>query len=158
MKKEFTLTASLEDYLEAIKELMVLNEHGHAHTSDIAKRLNVKMPSVTNALWVLSRNGYINYDTNYPVTLTEAGEAAADRVIRRHRALAHFFHKVLLLDEKLSSETACRVEHVINEEVRIRLERLSNALLSAPEKLQQLRALFEDRGDADGEEPAADGE
>ena len=38
------LTASLEDYLEAIAEL--ISCEGHAHTKEIAKKLNVKMPSV----------------------------------------------------------------------------------------------------------------
>ena len=49
------LSASLEDYLETIAAL--IEEHGHAHTSDIAERMKVKMPSVTYALGTLSRGG-----------------------------------------------------------------------------------------------------
>lgn len=121
-KKPFELTASLEDYLEAIKQLIDDTEHGHAHTSDIAKRLKVKMPSVTNALGVLRKHGYIHYDTNYPVTLTELGERAAARVIRRHRTLSAFLRNVLLLEPEVASATACRVEHVIDD---ILVERLA---------------------------------
>ena len=84
------VSASLEDYLEAIGELIRL--HGHAHTKDIAARLNVKMPSVTNALGVLSKSGHIIYRPNLPVLLTETGKALADRVTRRHRILQDFLH------------------------------------------------------------------
>ena len=42
------LTESLEDYLEAIAELIEVE--GHAHAKEIAAKLNVKMPSVTGAL------------------------------------------------------------------------------------------------------------
>lgn len=41
------ISSSLEDYLEAIAE--IIERNGHAHTKDIADRLGVKMPSVTNA-------------------------------------------------------------------------------------------------------------
>ena len=39
------LSASLEDYLEAIAELCAAE--GHAHSKEIAQKLSVKMPSVT---------------------------------------------------------------------------------------------------------------
>lgn len=121
------LTASQEDYLEAIKELIDEGDHGHAHTSDIARRLGVKMPSVTTALGVLRKAGLLHYDTSRPVTLTEAGEREALRVIRRHRVLAWFFQGVLGLDEETASSTACRVEHVIDDRVVDRIEALTEA-------------------------------
>lgn len=127
-KKPFELTASLEDYLEAIKLLIDDTDHGHAHTSDIAKRLRVKMPSVTNALGVLRKHGYINYDTNYPVTLTALGERSAARVIHRHRTLTAFLRDVLLLAPEDASATACRVEHVIDDGLVCRLAVLTREL------------------------------
>jgi DtxR family Mn-dependent transcriptional regulator len=124
-EKPFELTASLEDYLEAIKELIDADGHGHAHTSEIARRLKVKMPSVTNALGVLRRHGYLNYDSNYPVTLTEKGVAAAERVIGRHRVLKAFLQEVLQLPAEAASATACRVEHVIDDQLIVRLNALN---------------------------------
>ena len=38
------ISSSLEDYIEAISEIIEENEH--AHTKDIAKKLNVKMQPV----------------------------------------------------------------------------------------------------------------
>ena len=136
--KSFELTASLEDYLEAIKELIDAGNHGHAHTSDIAKRLKVKMPSVTNALGVLRDHGFIHYDTNYPVTLTELGAQVAERVIRRHRVLKSFLSKVLDLDALDAGATACRIEHVIDDTLIARLEVLTQEL-TAPRRCVLLR-------------------
>ncbi len=128
--KGFELTASLEDYLEAIKVLCEETDHNHAHTSGIARRLKVKMPSVTNALGVLRRHGYINYDTSHPVTLTELGEQEAARVIRRHSVLSSFLNRVLQLPTEEASATACRVEHVIDDSLLARLELLTEELLN----------------------------
>ncbi len=127
-EKPFELTASLEDYLEAIKTLMDEDEHGHAHTSNIAKKLKVKMPSVTNALGILSRHGYIHYDTSHPVVLTPLGEREAARVMRRHQILSAFLEDVLRLDRQASGTIACKIEHVIDEQVIARLAVLTETL------------------------------
>ena len=71
----------MEDYLEAIAELIAVD--GHAHTKEIAQKLNVKMPSVTGALRQLVQLGYIVYNTHYPVQLTEEGKRAAEQVRKR---------------------------------------------------------------------------
>lgn len=126
--KPFELTASLEDYLEAIKELIDADPHGHAHTSEIARRLKVKMPSVTNAMGILCRNGYIHYDSSKPVTLTESGTAAAERIIHRHRVLKAFLQEVLLLSSEAAGATACRIEHVIDEALIDRLATLNTLI------------------------------
>lgn len=143
-KKPFKLTASLEDYLETIKMLIDEDPHGHAHTSYIAKRLNVKMPSVTNALGVLHRNGYIHYDTNYPVTLTPLGEQTAKRILRKHHILSNFLEDILHFDNKEASELACKMEHVISDNFIQRLELLSSAITAndcAEEILKRMKEL-----------------
>ncbi len=127
-EKTFELTASLEDYLEAIKELVESGSHGHAHTSELAKKLRVKMPSVTNALGVLRRHGYIHYDANHPVTLTDLGDREATRVMRRHRVVSMFLRDVLQLDFGAASRMACRIEHVIDERLVARLAVLTEEL------------------------------
>ena len=106
------LTESLEDYLEAIAELIEVE--GHAHTKEIAAKLHVKMPSVTGALRQLEKNGCIVYNTNYPVVLTPLGKSLADDVMRRHRVLKNFFSCILGLPLEQASETACRIEHVVD--------------------------------------------
>jgi DtxR family Mn-dependent transcriptional regulator len=117
MKKDSTATdgevsASLEDYLEAIRALIA--DHGHAHTRDIALRLGVKMPSVSRALQLLARKKHIVYRKNYPIVLTESGERIAEEVQTRHSFLEGFFHDQLGLEEGKASRTACEIEHLVD--------------------------------------------
>ncbi len=122
------LTASQEDYLEAIAELIAVE--GHAHTKDIADKLHVKMPSVTGALRQLEKSGCIEYRTNYPVQLTPAGEALAEDIMRRHRVLKQFFIQALGLLPGEASETACRIEHLVDAGTIRRLGIFTDAVVS----------------------------
>ena len=122
------LSESLEDYLEAIAELIAVE--GHAHTKEIAEKLNVKMPSVTGALRQLERLNYIVYNTHYPVMLTPEGKAAAEQVMLRHRVLKRFFSDILGLPLDKASDTACRLEHVVDEDTIRRFMLFSEAISS----------------------------
>jgi DtxR family Mn-dependent transcriptional regulator len=106
------LTESLEDYLEAIAELIAVE--GHAHAKEIAAKLNVKMPSVTGALRQLEKMGCIEYNTHYPVQLTEKGRLIAEDVMHHHSVLKKFFSEILGLPLEKASDTACRLEHLID--------------------------------------------
>ena len=66
------LSASLEDYLEAIYWATV--EHGAARAKEIALRLGVRAASVTGALRTLAEKKFINYAPYELITLTEAGQ------------------------------------------------------------------------------------
>lgn len=120
------ISSSLEDYLEAIAE--IIEQKGHAHTKDIADRLKVKMPSVTNALQALSARGLINYQSHTPVELTTVGAETAAVIRHRHKVLKDFFSQVLKLDAECSDSTACRIEHVIGETVLSRIVALAEAI------------------------------
>lgn len=125
-KKPFTLTASMEDYLEAIK--ILIDSHGHAHTNAIAQLLNVKMPSVTNAMGILRDNGYVVYAQNNPITLTKLGEKTAARVKQRHETLAAFLRDALRVPEQDAEKMACGIEHVINDTLLAKLQLVTEAL------------------------------
>jgi DtxR family Mn-dependent transcriptional regulator len=109
------LSASLEDYLEAILELSV--QDGHAHSKDIAKRLNVARPSVTGALRILKKKGLANYEPYGSVTLTKAGKKAAEKVAGRHKIIKSFFVDVLGVDNETAQTAACKAEHALGPEV-----------------------------------------
>jgi DtxR family Mn-dependent transcriptional regulator len=109
----------MEDYLEAIFNLE--EERRVARVRDIAKRLGVKMSSVTSALKTLSSRGLIRYDPHQYLTLTEAGVSKARDIVRRHRVLKSFFFSVLQTDEATAEENACRMEHHLDPEVVERL-------------------------------------
>lgn len=120
------LTESLEDYLEAIAELIAVE--GHAHAKEIAAKLNVKMPSVTGALRQLEKMGCIVYNTHYPVQLTEKGREIAEDVIHHHGVLKKFFSEILGLPLEKASDTACRLEHLIDCDTISRFVLFSEAI------------------------------
>jgi len=105
------LTASLEDYLEAI--FVIIEEKQAVRPKDIAKRLNVSNASVTGALRSLSERAMINYAPYDVISLTPSGTAAAKDVVRRHEVLRDFFMNVLAVDEAAADEAACKMEHSV---------------------------------------------
>ena len=115
------LTESQEDYLEEIY-LQVLR-NGCAKVTDISKNLNVKKASVTGALNNLCEKGLVNYAPYSAVTLTVEGEKTAQKILLRHEVLTKFLQNILQLDAVEAAENACRMEHIMSEEMfkRIRL-------------------------------------
>ena len=117
--KTHNLSASLEDYLEAIFNLA--DESNVARSKDIAKSLSVSKSSVTGALRVLKQKGLANYKPYDYVTLTEAGRAAAAEVVRKHNILKSFFTNVLGVETNFAQQAACKAEHTLSPEVTAKL-------------------------------------
>lgn len=115
METAGTLSASLENYLEAIHHIVA--EKQAARAKDIARRLKVTSPSVTGALRALAEKGLVNYAPYDIITLTEKGKEFAKDVVRRHEAMRDFFVKVLAVDEDEADEAACKMEHVISRAI-----------------------------------------
>lgn len=111
MTLDHALTASLEDYLEAICH--IITEKEAVRPKDIAKRLKVSNSSVTGALHALAGKKLINYAVYDVISLTPAGKTIAKDVIRRHEVLRDFFVNVLSVNETEADEAACRMEHWI---------------------------------------------
>jgi len=110
-----TLTASLEDYLEAIFQIIV--EKQAVRPKDIARRLKVSNASVTGALRSLAGKKLINYAPYDVISLTPTGKDAARDVVRRHEVLRDFFVKVLTIEESNADQAACRMEHSIPRDI-----------------------------------------
>jgi len=108
------LTPSMEDYLESILKMEIINNN--PKIKDIAKDLNVQMPSVIGALKILRAKELVIYEKKSNIKLTKKGKLIAITVKDRHEAIALFLHKIFLFSEKESQETACQIEHVIKPE------------------------------------------
>jgi DtxR family Mn-dependent transcriptional regulator len=119
MAKSNNLSASLEDYLEAIFNLA--GESNVARSKDIAKLLGVSRSSVTGALRTLKQKGLANYKPYDFVTLTEAGQVAAAEIAQKHSVLKSFFINVLGIQKEVAQQAACKAEHALGPEVISRL-------------------------------------
>lgn len=149
MTKTVELTASLEDYIEAIYH--IVEEKKVARGKDIAASLDVTRASVTEALRSLSKKGLVNYQPYEVITLTLAGNKAARDVIHRHESLKKFFMEVLCVDEEIAETGACRVEHTAPREIIDRMTGFINFLQQCPRGGSDLIkgfAYFYDKGAA----------
>lgn len=115
------ITASLEDYLEAIYKIREVQNS--VRPIEISRRLGVGRASVSEALRSLSNRGLVNYENYGTLTLTSKGEKVAEEVIFKHNILYDFFAHVLELDELEADQNACKVEHSISMKALERLQK-----------------------------------
>jgi len=121
MESQTNLSASLEDYLEAIFNLEVAGELHVARSRDIADVLGVSRSSVTGALRLLSERGLVNYKPYGFITLTERGSAVAEAIVKRHNVIELFFVDILGVDAEVARRAACKAEHALGSAVIERL-------------------------------------
>ena len=118
------LSASLEDYLEVICNLLETSDCVKA--VEISRKLNISRASVSEALNKLVEKGLIIYEGHKGITITESGLLRAKEVISKHNTLTSFFENVLCLNKEESEDNACKIEHVISNEFFDRLKKLTN--------------------------------
>jgi DtxR family Mn-dependent transcriptional regulator len=126
------LSASLEDYLEAI--LTVERVSRVARVSEIAEQLGVSRPSVTGALKGLSARGLVSHAPYGHVTLTREGREIAKDVERRHVLIRDFLTGVLALPLDKAESTACKLEHVLEPDVLAHFAAYSQSVGAADDR------------------------
>lgn len=103
---------SQEMYLETI--LKIYNRKGNVRAIEIAEELGYSKPSVSRAVGIMKKDGYIVVEKDGSIILTDAGKEKAENILERHKYLTEAFVKMGLPSEE-AEENACRVEHVITE-------------------------------------------
>ena len=122
-----TFTQSQEDYLKALYHL-----HGDTRpvpTRDLAQRLDISSPSVSEMVDRLITQGLVEHDRYRGQQLTKEGRKVALELVRHHRLLEMFLVQVLGYSWDEVHEEAERLEHVISE----RMEQRIFDLLGRPE-------------------------
>ena len=105
-----------EDYLEAI--LVLQKKHdGTVFSVDIANHLGFSKPSVSRAMGILERDGYIEFGLHNKIVLTEKGLEKATDIYSRHQLLTKFLVMITGVSEDQAEENACRVEHDIDADI-----------------------------------------
>ena len=130
LMSDFKLTASQEDYLEAIYNISA--QKMAARTKDIATSLGVRASSVSGALKILGKYGLINYTPYDLITLTDEGRVVAEEIVRRHNALSNFLVKVLGVSEEEAEEAACKMEHSVPKDIINRFVKYSEYVEDCP--------------------------
>lgn len=102
-----------EDYLEMI--LMLSKKQGYVRSIDVARGLGFSKPSVSRAIHLLERNGYIRIDGDGTLLLTDFGRETAERIYDRHQTLTNYLIQ-LGVPAETAAQDACRMEHVISQE------------------------------------------
>jgi DtxR family Mn-dependent transcriptional regulator len=107
------LSPSLEDYLEAI--YLVKRDKKTIKPIEVARRLNVKKPSVTGAVKKLSEKGFLKYKKYNDIAITAEGERIAKEIYKKHKLLLKFFVEILKIKKSVAEEDACKMEHTLSK-------------------------------------------
>lgn len=111
----------VEEYLETI--LGLAEEGVPVIQARIAERLGRSAPSVSEMLERLIDDGYVTREGRR-LTLTRSGRALAEKVVRKHRLAERLLVDVIGLEWHKVHREAGRWEHVISDDVEMRLVEL----------------------------------
>ncbi len=107
------LQESGEMYLETIyvlsKKLSVVR------SVDVSEHLGYSKPSVSRAVGLLKKGGFITVGQAGELKLTPEGLHRADTIFERHTIITRCL-VALGVSEKTAAEDACKIEHVISDE------------------------------------------
>lgn len=106
------LQESGEMYLETI---YILSKKSSVRSIDVGDYMGYSKPSVSRAVGILKKGGFLEMDESGYLTLTEAGLEIAGKIYERHTKLTDFLVR-LGVDEKTAAEDACKIEHDISDE------------------------------------------
>lgn len=133
-KKEKTtekpLTSAMEDYLEAIFDID--KEKKFVRVRDIAKRMDVKMPTVSSMLKTLNQRGLVHYERYEYVELTRDGADVGQEMRRRHGVLFKFLTEILKVKPNVADREACKMEHTLSLETLDSLTDFMKFIQSCP--------------------------
>ena len=108
------LTQSLEDYLEAIYVIGLDNKV--VRVKEVAGFLEVKTPSVVDAVSKLTEAGLVQHEKYGYLELTRQGTERAKTIHLKHEKIFKFFRDVLSVSDEISKKDACKIEHYISRE------------------------------------------
>ena len=106
------LQESGQMYLETIH---VLTQRSTAvRAIDVCEYMGFSKPSVSRALGLLKKGGFVTVDENGFLSLTDEGKEVAEKIYERHTIIT----KILLylgVDKETATEDACKLEHAISD-------------------------------------------
>lgn len=107
------LQESGEMYLETIYVLS--KQKSGVHSIDVSEHLGYSKPSVSRAMGLLKKGGYIEIDEDNHIVLTDRGMEIAKKIYDRHTLLTKML-VYLGVPEEIAVQDACKMEHDISDE------------------------------------------
>ncbi len=105
---------SEEMYLETI--FLLTKKLPSVRSIDVVEELGYAKSSVSRAVNLLAKKGYIAIDGGGVITLTELGKDKSFDIYERHRVITLLL-EYIGADSASAEENACRIEHVISPEM-----------------------------------------
>lgn len=99
-------------YLESIHVL--LQRSTQVRAIDVGEYLGYSKPSVSRALGILKKGGFLVVEEDGSLRLTQRGKEEAEKLYERHTVLSALLMS-LGVDEETATEDACRIEHVLSD-------------------------------------------
>lgn len=122
------LHESGEMYLETI--YVLTREKPSVRAIDVGEHMGFSKPSVSRAVGLLKKGGYVTVDENGYLVLTEAGLEVAEKIYQRHTMLTQFL-TAIGVDKETAAEDACKIEHAISDTTFVAMKRYVDIYLSA---------------------------
>ncbi len=110
---ESTISEAVENFIKSVYVLQQKNER--VSTNALKDALGISAPSVTDMAQRLMESGYVDYVKYRGVRLTDAGEASALQVIRRHRLIELYLVSELGYALHEVHDEAEALEHAVSD-------------------------------------------
>lgn len=101
-----------EMYLESIYVLS--KKLSCVRAIDVGEYLGYSKPSVSRAMGLLKKGGYITVAPDGSITLTDSGREVSEKIFARHTLISQLLVS-LGVDEDTAADDACKMEHVISD-------------------------------------------
>jgi DtxR family Mn-dependent transcriptional regulator len=132
-RHDIARTERAEIYLKAV--YTVLQTASPATVSKVAEFMGVSAPSASETLRRLAQQGYVSGGGEEGYRLTASGWSKATRIVRRLRLAERLLTDVLKLDLPKVYDEACKMEHVISDEVEDALAKVLGQPRTCPHGL-----------------------
>lgn len=119
-----------DQYLITMYDFFESHPGQRVRTGELASSLNVSPASATEMVQRLSSKGFIDYEPYKGALFTELGLNRGKKMKRRHR-LAEVLLETLSFEGDIH-ETACRLEHAINDDLEVTLSLLLGHPVDGP--------------------------
>ena len=107
-----SLHESGEMYLETI--FVLTREKPLVRAIDVGEHMGFSKPSVSRAIGLLKKDGYVTVAENGGLELTKDGREVAEKIYLRHTMLTQFL-TAIGVDQNTAAEDACKIEHAISD-------------------------------------------